>query len=354
MTNRVSFEPTTMQVASCRDAGFALEQRDLPRPGRGELVLALRRAGLCGTDLWKLDRGLAKPGTVLGHEVVGTVAAAGAETTGFSPGDRVAVAHHVPCGTCDLCRQGSEPLCPEFAENLLVPGGFSEYILLRERAVSQATYGLPPELADEAAVFLEPAACVLRGVRRSGLTGGCAVVLGGGSMGLLHLLVLQAVLPAVRILVVEPLAERRELALRLGAAAAAAPGDEPARTLAELTRGARADALFDTVGGAGPFAQAFALTRPGGTVVLFAHAGRDDTAALDLNAFFKGERRLVATYSSAPAEQREAFRLLVTGRLDPRPLVTHRLPLARLAEAVELARSRRALKVLLTAEDRRP
>jgi L-iditol 2-dehydrogenase len=85
--------------------------------------------------------------------------------------------------------------------------------------------------------------------------------------------------------------------------------------------------------------------------VLFAHAERGETAGFDLNAFFKSERRLVATYSSAPAEQREAFRLLVTGRLDPRPLVTHRLPLARLAEAVELVRSRRALKVLLTPGD---
>jgi L-iditol 2-dehydrogenase len=96
--------------------------------------------------------------------------------------------------------------------------------------------------------------------------------------------------------------------------------------------------------------QAFALTRPGGTVVLFAHADPGETASLDLNRFFKSERRLVASYSSAPAEQQEAFRLLVSGRLDPRPIVSHRLPLGRVAEAVELVRSRRAVKVLLYPE----
>src|SRR6187549_4107801 len=108
-----------------------------------------------------------RPGPVPGHEVVGTVEALGDGTVGFEPGDRVVVPHHVACGTCDLCRRGSETLCPLFRENLLVPGGFSEHILVRERAVRLAAFGLPPHVPDEAAVFLEPAACVLRGIRQS-------------------------------------------------------------------------------------------------------------------------------------------------------------------------------------------
>lgn len=339
MTDLATLE-RTVQVAACGpDGSLRLEQRVLPRPERGELLLALRCAGLCGTDLWKLDGGLAPAGAVLGHEVVGTVLAAGPDAAGFAVGDRIAVAHHVPCGACAACLAGHEPQCAEFAENLLVPGGFAEHVLVRERAVRRAAFGLPPGLDDEAAVFLEPAACVLRSVRRAALRdGGGAVVLGAGSMGLLHLLVLRAVLPRLEVTVVEPLAERRALALRLGAAGAVAPGEA-----------GPADAAFDTVGGAAALDDALALTRPGGTAVLFAHARHDEAAALDLNRFFKAERRLIASYSSAPAELLEAFRLLVTGRLDPRPLVTHRLPLARLAEAVELARSRRALKVLMTA-----
>jgi L-iditol 2-dehydrogenase len=270
--------------------------------------------------------------------------------------------HHAACGECALCLRGSEPLCPAFAGNLLAPGGFSEWLVVRERAVRQAAYGLPAHLADEAAVFLEPAACVLRGLRHArlaetalaGSPPGCAAVLGGGSMGLLHVLMLKADHPSLSVAVCEPLVERRDLALRLGADAAAPPGPPFRDALAKLTRGLGADAVFDTAGGARSLEDALAVSRPGGAVVLFAHADAAERASLDLNAFFKSERRLLGTYSSSLADQREAYRLLVTRRLDPSPLVTHRLPLSRFAEALALARERRALKVLLVPDEERP
>jgi L-iditol 2-dehydrogenase len=342
-------------VAACAEGGaIRLESRPRPRPGPGEMLLSLRCAGLCGTDLFKIRYGTVPPGTVLGHEVVGTVEALGAGVAGFAPGDRVVVPHHVACGECALCRRGSETLCPVFRENLLSPGGFSDRVLVRERAVRRAAFGLPDHVTDEAAVFLEPAACVLRGIRHARLAesgASVAVILGGGSMGLLHLLVLKVLFPDLRVAVSEPLEDRRALALRLGADAAFSPVEAPA-AVDSLSGDLGADVAFDTVGGAGPLDSALALTREGGTVVLFAHApgsgSSAERAGLDLNAFFKSERKLIATYSSALAEQREIYRLLATRRLDPSPLVTHRLPLARLGEAIELANGRQALKVLLT------
>ncbi|MBW8876478.1 MAG: alcohol dehydrogenase catalytic domain-containing protein [Acidobacteria bacterium] len=357
-TGTTALGTTAMTVAACaEDGAVRLETRSRPEPGPGEMLLRLRAAGLCGTDLFKLRHATAPAGTVLGHEVVGSVAALGEGVVGFALGDRVVVPHHVACGECDLCRRGSEPSCPAFQENLLAPGGFSDWVLVRERAVRRAAFGLPPHLKDEAAVFLEPAACVLRGIHHArlpetALTGpspGCVAVLGGGSMGLLHLFVLKAVHPNLRVVVSDPLEERRELARRLGADAAVSPG-AAGRQVAALSESRGADAVFDTVGGAAPLAAALALSRPGGAVVLFAHADAGERAAFDLNAFFKSERRLLATYSSALAEQREVFRLLVSGRLDPSPLATHRLPLSRFTEAVELARERRAVKVLLTPD----
>ena len=305
-----------------------------PCPGPGEVVLRLRCAGLCGTDLFKLRYGTVPEGTVLGHEVVGTVETLGDGVLGFLPGDRVAVPHHVACGECDLCRRGSEPLCPAFRENLLVPGGFSERILVRERAVRKAMFGLPPHVSDETAVFLEPAACVLRGIRKVPPPTS-AVILGGGSMGLLHLLVLRAVHPNARVAVLDPVEDRVRRARELGAAEEI---DAP-------------DVVFDTAGGAEALQSALRLVRPGGTVVLFAHAAAGEQGGLDLNAFFKTEGRLIATYSSSLSEQREIHRLMVSRRLDPSPLVTHRLPLSRFDEAVALARDRQALKILLTPEE---
>jgi L-iditol 2-dehydrogenase len=354
-------------VAACAERGAVrLESRPRQLPGPGEMLLSLRCAGLCGTDLFKIRYGTVPPGTVLGHEVVGTVEALGAGVSGFAPGDRVVVPHHVACGECALCRRGSETLCPVFRENLLSPGGFSDRVLVRERAVRRAAFGLPDHVTDEAAVFLEPAACVLRGIRHARVAPlmekiaapredhpPVAMILGGGSMGLLHLLVLRVLFPDLRIAVSEPLADRRALALRLGADAAASPAEARAAVdaMSGGSGGLGADVAFDTVGGAGPLDSALALTREGGTVVLFAHAPgsgpSSERAGFDLNAFFKSERKLIATYSSALAEQREIYRLLATHRLDPSPLVTHRLPLARLGEAIELARGRQALKVLL-------
>jgi len=351
--------------------GGGFRQAELPRPavGPGEMLLALRVCGLCGTDLWKLAQGGTAGGSELGHEVVGTVVEIGPGVRGFRVGDRVAAPHHVACGDCDACRRGSEPLCPAFRASQLAPGGFADLIRVGEPAVRLAACGLPDSLSDEAAVFLEPGACVLRGLYRSGLreivapagTGGAAsaAILGAGSMGLLHLLLLKALWPAVPVTLVDPLPERRERALALGADAAVPPGEPAREAVAALAAGAGntgshgADAVFDTAGGAAALAAALELTRPGGTTVLFAHAplgNRSDVAEIDLNAFFKAERRLVGTYSGSLVEQRDVFRLLVTGRLDPTPLVTHRLPLSRFAEAVELARDRRALKVLLTPD----
>jgi L-iditol 2-dehydrogenase len=343
-------------VACRADGSTHLEERPLPDPGPGELVLALNVCGLCGTDLFKLAQG-PQEGRVLGHELVGRVFSVGdgVDST-LTPGTRVVVPHHVACGSCGPCRAGNPTLCAEFRRDLLEPGGFAEYILVRRRAVEQAARVIPDSMPDEAAVFLEPAACVLRGIERSGIgryvgdgEGHAVGVLGGGSMGLLHLLVVRALYPRLAVLVSDPMAERRELAERLGAVAVAP--ESALEASRELGVGAGLDAVFDTVGGQKLLEQALALTREGGTVILFAHAPPAEGAGFDLNAFFKTERQVAGTYSGALAEQGAIWQLLSEERLDPSPLVTHRLPLARFDEAVDLMKGREALKVLLTPDD---
>jgi L-iditol 2-dehydrogenase len=342
--------PHSNRVIACRGGDrTAVEERPLTPPQAGELLLKVRVVGLCGTDLFKLDNGSAAPGTVLGHELVGEVAAMGDGVTAFCVGDRVAVPHHVACGTCVLCRRGAATMCEAFKENLLAPGGFADHVLVRARATAHAARALPAHLADEVAVFMEPAACVLRGVRQAAIDpDGVAVVQGGGGMGLLHVLVLAAVHPRLRTLVVDPIEQRRGLACALGAEAAAAPGEDAHDALAEMTTGIGADAVFDTVGGAAPLDSALALTRYGGTVVLFAHAAADECAGFELNALFKHERRVLGSYSGGLDEQAQIFAMMSDGLLDPAPLVTHRLPLEDFAAGVAIARRREALKILFT------
>lgn len=336
-----------MKVARTTDGG-SLELAEVPEPPIkiGEALIELIYCGLCGTDLYKLGDAGRMPGEVLGHEVVGRVIASRADS--LAPGDRVIAPHHAPCGDCRLCRSDAETMCSRFAENLLDPGGFSERLRLKARAVQRTVRKLDDRLTDEAAAFVEPAACVVRGIDRAGLVGDvpAVVVIGAGSMGLLHLLVLRASRPGARIVIAEPDAGRRATARQLGADTAMSPD-----AIADLADSASpqtgADAVFDTAGGQEALDLALGVTRPGGRIVLFAHAAQDARVTFDINAVFKSERQVIGAYSGSPAEQTRVLDLLYEGTLDPTPLVTHRLPLDRAAEAVELCRRREALKVLL-------
>ena len=339
----------THHVVACKGGeATALERRQVPEAGPGELLLSLRVAGFCGTDLFKLKTGTAGIGAVLGHEIVGEVAEAGAGVSGFARGDRVVVPHHVPCGACVYCRRGSETMCETFRENLMEPGGFADTVLIRPRAVQQAARRVPDDVTDAQAVFVEPAACVLRGIERSGLEGdGVAVVTGCGSMGLLHLLVLKALYPDLKVAAIDPDRNRCAIARDLGADATCAPGDA-ATEVAGLSDGVGADAVFDTVGGPKTLDAGIALTRHGGSIVLFAHAPDGARADFDLNTLFKYERRIIGSYSGALKEQTAIFDLISSGRLDPSPLVTHTMPLDEFDEGVRLVVAQQALKVLFT------
>ncbi len=341
-----------MRVVACRaGGGLEIEERPAPRPGDGEVVLRLRVCGLCGTDLFKLSSGRVRDGQVLGHELVGMVAAVGRGVREVREGDRVVVPHHVACGRCSLCRRGARTMCPEFKRNLMDPGGFADFVRVGEPAVRHAMRQVPDDVRDAAASFMEPAACVLRGLDKAMVTvdSGSALVLGAGSMGLLHLLVLRAVRPGLRVVVCDPDVRRRGVASRLGAyAVCGSETDELADVTGSASDGLGADAVFDTVGGSGPLVAALEMLRPGGTVVLFAHAAEGETAGFELNPMFTCELKVVATYSGTVEEQERIATLIFSHRLDASPLVTHRMPLERIGEAIELARQRRALKVLMT------
>jgi len=331
-------------VACAGGSATRLESRPEQSPDFGELLLRLRVVGLCGTDLYKLSAGNEQPGSVLGHEVVGDVLSLGKGVQHFAVGDRIVVPHHVSCGNCSFCKKGNETMCEVFRENLIAPGGFADTMVIGERAVTSAAYILSDEISDKAAVFLEPAACVLRSIRRSGICSGDLVVIqGAGPMGLLHLLVLRAEMPETRVIIIDPVSERRVFAEKIGAHEVLTP--EKANVFAQNIN---ADAVFDTVGGSVVMGSSIELTRYGGTLVLFAHASNEEHAKIDLNSVFKFERRIVGTYSGALAEQSEIFNLIKCGRLDPSLLVTHTMPLDDFEKGVSLVHNRKALKVLFT------
>lgn len=334
-----------MRAAVVREQRLAVE--DWPRPvaGPGELLLRVRGCGLCGSDIAKLaGPALSRP-TVLGHEVVGDVVDVGAGVRAFAVGDRAVAAHHVPCGRCHFCRRGSSSMCPEFKASHLDPGGFAEYVRVPAANVEHATFRLPPELGDEAASFVEPLACCHRAVRRAAVAAGdTAVVVGAGSIGCLFVQLLARAGAAV--VVVDPLATRVELARGLGASHAVPP-DAAAAAVRDLSAGRGADQVVITGGGAAVLPWAADLVRDGGSLHYFAGGG-GEALPLPLRTLYHRELTVTSTYSSAPVDLAAAFELIATRAISVERLVSHRLPLERLGEGVDLMRRQAALKVFVT------
>jgi L-iditol 2-dehydrogenase len=300
-----------------------------PQAGAGEVVCRVLACGVCGSDV--LDAWVArKVPAVLGHEIAAEVEQVGAGVGGVAAGDRVVVHHHAPCGECRRCRRGHETLCEQFKATRVHPGGFAERVRVPADLVAEllALDGLDAERA----TFVEPLACVLRAFARAGLRAGDSLlVLGTGTSGLLaiaaaHALAVEAVWAR------EPRPERLALALGLGAER---HGNELVDVALVCTT--KPDAI----------AAGFQAVAPGGTLCLYAPPDPGQALGLDGHALYVGEIDVCASYSAGPADMRRALDLIASGRVDPAPLVTHRLPLEQTGAALDLARRGEAVKALV-------
>jgi L-iditol 2-dehydrogenase len=306
-----------------------VEEAAEPEPGEGDVLCRVLACGVCGSDV--MDSWVArKVPTVLGHELCGEVLAVGSEVRGVAVGDRVVVHHHAPCGECRRCRRGHETLCERFRATALDPGGFAERVRVPADLVDELLVldGVDPERA----TFVEPLACVLRALDRCGLRAGDSLlVVGCGTSGLLAVAAARA--RGVEVVWArEPRAERLARALDLGA-------ERHGNELVDV-------ALVCTPKPAA-IAAGFAAVAPGGALCLYAPPDPGEPLGLDGHALYVGEIDVCASYSAGPKDMRAALSLVASGRVDPLPLVTHRVGLDETARALELARSGEAIKALV-------
>lgn len=327
-----------------------VEDRPVPAITEQELLVRVHGCGLCGSDIIKIVQKSAPP-VILGHELTGIIVERGRALGAFQEGQRVVVAHHVPCGTCHYCRHRNYSMCASFKASNIDPCGFAEYVRVPAEHVKQTTLPLPGALSDEEGSFTEPLACCVRAVRRTPLLNGdTVVVMGLGSIGLLMLQAVKALSRRaeqdVHVYGVDLFPERLRLARALGADDVfIAPTDEQGlqKLLDPLTEGRGADAILLTAAGTGPLLQALAGVRKGGMLNIFAaHAGK---VPINIETIYQQELSILSTYSSSPEDLRVALDLLVRREVRVDRLISHRLPLERFSEGVELMRGRAALKV---------
>ena len=300
------------------------EERDLerPEPGPGELVLRMRAALTCGTDVKLLARGharIALPVT-MGHELCGEVAAAGSGAGGFRTGERVVPGISGPCGRCADCAAGRPNLC-EIGHADRTWGAFAEYVRVPAGVVAANLHRVPGALEDEVAAFMDPLASVLHGWDRLGSVPGTLLVYGAGALGLLWAAV--AASRGASVVVAGRRPERARLAERFGARFADVSGDAAAAAGVPAP-----DAAVDCTGDPVVWRRLSEAVRPGGTVVLFGGCAPGATAAFDAARLHYAEVALVGAFHYGPAEARAALDLLASGAIDPRPLLAERGALA--------------------------
>ena len=333
-----------------------VEDVPVPEPGPGEMLVRVDACGICPTDLKKIEKGLLPGPRIFGHEIAGTVAALGSGTRGFREGERVVVHHHVPCGACFFCERELYAQCPVYKKNGTTAGfepsggGYAEYVLALDWIVARGTIPIPDGIRAEEAAFVEPVNTCLKAVRKARVAKGESVlVVGQGPIGLLLMQI--ARVAGADVVVSDGFPGRLSLARTLGAPVALdAAGDVVAEVRA-LTEGRGADCALLAAPGRAAFEQAVAATRPGGRVLSFAATSPGETVEVDLGRLTSLEKDLLTAYSSSIDLQQEAAELVWSRTVRVAELVSHRLPVARGAEAFALAMGRApgTLKVVLDA-----
>lgn len=335
-----------------------VEQVPIPEIGEGEVLFRVAACGICGTDIKKIQHGFIAPPQILGHELAGTVVKVGRGVNKFKPGDRVVSFHHIPCGACFYCEKRLFSQCARYKKTGLTAGfdpnggGFAEYVRAMPWIVERGMMALPPDVTFEEATFVEPVNTCLKAVRKARVAPGETVlVIGQGPIGML--LMILAKHEGAAVYTSDPMAGRRAASVRFGASESFDPRE--ANLLEEIRRrtgGRGADAVLLAVPNPALVSEALSLARPGGRVLLFAH--NDPVLRLEFPAAAVGveEKEILGSYSASVDEQEESAALVFGRRLPVRDLVSHRFPLERIAEALDLAAHPKdnTLKVVIVHE----
>jgi L-iditol 2-dehydrogenase len=331
-----------------------LEQIDEPDVAPGQVKLRVRACSTCGTDV-KISRSghpNMSPPQVMGHEIAGEIVEVGAGVEGWAPGDRVQVIAAIPDGTCEDCLAGHQSICPhQLSMGYQFPGGFAEYLIVpREVLAVGGLNRIPDTLSYAEASLTEPLACVLNGqeLARVG-EGDTVVVIGSGPIGCLHVRLARA-RGAARVILIDLNADR------LAAAAALVRPDltvatdtqDPVAAVLDATGGRGADVVITAAASGRAQEQGLQMLARRGRLSLFGGLPKDAaTITVDANLVHYRELTLVGVNGSTPEHNKRALDLIATGAVPVADLITHRLPLDRVLDAIEIVARGEAIKVTI-------
>ncbi|MCV2870343.1 alcohol dehydrogenase catalytic domain-containing protein [Defluviimonas sp. WL0002] len=329
-----------MKVAVLTKPGcFAMEERPVPRPGRGEALIRVTRVGICGTDLHIFDGHYAADSLpmVPGHEFTGRIEDLGPEVTGLTIGSKAVVDMNIGCGNCYWCRRNEVLNCPEMRQiGITTDGAFAEYVVVPARLVIPA----PDHIPDEVLALTEPLACVVRAARKAQVTfGQSVVVIGAGPIGNLHVQLMRTI-GAAPIIVSDLSEDRVQAAIEAGADAGTSDPDALRDIVMKATGGRGADIVIESVGHPALYRQATELIRKGGHIAAFGLTGPEAELPLPILQTILQENSVKGSVAGMGPDMHDALTLLVHGRVKTGAFTGTSFPLAKIQTAFDTIRDR--------------
>jgi len=315
-----------------------IERVEVPKLGRGDVLVRVRTALTCGTDVKVFRRGyhakMIRPPALFGHELAGDVAAVGGGVTQFRVGQRVVAANSAPCGDCFYCRRSQENLCEDLLFN---NGAYAEFIRIPERIVSRNMHEIPDHVSYQDAALVEPLACVMRGLEETGLRPEDTIaVIGLGPIGMMFVRLAKAVYNA-RVIAIGRRRSQLDRAAGMGAddVVLNEEGADVVGPVQELTGGRGADVVIEAVGLPEVWQLATRLLRRGGVVNFFGGCPDGTEVPVDTGRLHYSELTLKASFHHTPALIRQALDVISRGRVTARDFVNRVEPLSNLLEVMQ-------------------
>ena len=324
-----------------------LQELPKPKPNAGEILVKVQACGICGSDVMEWYR-IKKAPLVLGHEIAGDIVEVGSGVDKYKVGDRVFVSHHVPCNVCRYCLSGHHSACDTLRSTNFFPGGFAEFVRVPKVNVDRGVTVLPREMSYDDGVFIEPLACVVRGLRLSRFEPAKTVlVLGSGIAGLLNIKLAKA-LGAGRIIATDVSKYRLGAAKMFGADAIIEASEDVPAKVREANEGRPADLVIVSTGAAQAIKQSFSCVDRGGTILMFALPMPGAEVPVPFGDIWKDEVTITTTYAGSPRDIADAVELLRSGQVDIKDMITHRLALSETGKGFALvAKAGESIKAIV-------
>jgi L-iditol 2-dehydrogenase len=324
-----------------------IEEMPIPEINDNELLVKVQASGICGSDVMEWYR-IKKAPLVLGHEMAGDVVQVGKNVEKYKVGDRVFVSHHVPCNTCRYCLDDQHTLCDTLHSTNFYPGGFAEYLRVPEINVDRGVFLLPKEMSYDEGVFIEPLACVVRGMRIVGMKPGASVlVIGSGIAGLLHIKLARA-LGAGRVIATDIDGYRLKTAKKLGADMIINAKENVTEKVKKYNDGRLADIVVLCTGALPAVKQAINSVDRGGTLLFFAPTEPGVEIPFPLFDLWNKGVKMVSTYAGGPRDIADAIELIRFKKVTVTDMISHKLPLSEAAKGFKLvAQAQESIKVVL-------